>query len=79
MKDVLLYLIQNIAQESDKVKIEEKEDDLQITFYITCAKDDIGRIIGKNGKIIKALRRVLSIMAIKEGKRINITMVDQEA
>ena len=77
MKDILLYLLQNIALEPDKIVLEEKTDDMGIEFYITCAQDDIGRIIGKKGKIIKALRRVLSILAVKEGKRVNIVMVDE--
>lgn len=77
MKDVLLYMIAAIATHPDKIVIEEKSVDGQVDFYITCEPQDIGRIIGKKGKIIKALRKVLSILAIKEGKRVNITMVDQ--
>lgn len=77
MKDLLIYMITGIALTPEKVVIEEKELDSQIDFYITCEKDDIGRIIGKKGKIIKALRRILSILAMKEGKRVNITMVSQ--
>lgn len=76
MKDVLLYMVQGIALDPDKISIEEKTVDSQVDFYITCGQEDIGRIIGKKGKIIKALRRVLGIMAVKEGKRVSITMVD---
>lgn len=76
MKDVLLYMVQGIALEPDKISIEEKTIDSQVDFFISCGQDDIGRIIGKKGKIIKALRRVLGIMAVKEGKRVNITMVN---
>ena len=79
MKDVLVYILQNITLEPDKIAVEEKTVDSQIDFYVTCATDDIGRIIGKKGKIIKAIRRVLGIMAVKEGKRVNITMVNPPA
>jgi len=79
MKDVLLYMVQNISQTPDSVSIEERINDNQHDFYITCDKDDMGRIIGKKGKIIKALRRVLSIMAVRDGKRVNIVMVDNES
>lgn len=77
MKDVLLYMIRGVTLQPKKVLIEEKTIDSQIDFYVSCAKEDIGRIIGKKGKIIKALRRVLSIMAMKDGKRVNITMASQ--
>lgn len=76
MKDLLTYIISHIANEPDKVNIEEKLIDNQIDFYVSCDPSDIGRIIGKKGKIIKALRRVLAILAVKEGKRVNIVMVD---
>lgn len=79
MKDVLLYMVQGIALDPDKITVEEKMIDSQVDFYISCASEDIGRIIGKKGKIIKALRRVLGIMAVKEGKRVSITMVDVAA
>lgn len=77
MKDLLTYIIEHIVTDPKKVTIEEKSVDNQIDFYVTCAPEDIGRVIGKNGKIIKALRRVLAILAVKEGKRVNIVMVDQ--
>lgn len=76
MKDVLEYVLQHIALEPDKVSVEEKSVDESVEFYVTCDANDVGRIIGKKGKIIKAIRRVLGIMAVKEGKRVNITMVN---
>lgn len=76
MKDVLLYMVQQIALEPEKIAIEEKTVDSQVDFYISSAQEDIGRIIGKKGKIIKALRRVLGIMAVRDGKRVNITMMN---
>ena len=70
-------MLAGIALAPKKVAIEEKESEGQVDFYISCEKEDIGRIIGKKGKIIKALRRILSILAMKEGKRVNITMMSQ--
>lgn len=77
MKDLLLYFLEHMTLEPKKVSVEEKDIEGQVEFHITCAQEDIGRIIGKKGKIIKALRRVLSILALREGKRVNIVMVDQ--
>lgn len=75
MKDLLLYIVGQIVTSPAKVSIEEKTVEGQVTFYITCATDDIGKIIGKKGKIIKAILRVLGVLAMKEGKHVNITMV----
>lgn len=69
-------MVQNIASQDDRVSVEETESDGTVQLSITCAKEDIGRIIGKKGKIIKALRRVLGIVAAREDKRVYITMND---
>jgi uncharacterized protein len=79
MKDVLTYLVEHIVTEPKKVSIEESGEEGEVTFFITCDPLDTGRIIGKKGKVIKALRKVLSILAIKEGKRVNISMVTEES
>lgn len=78
MKDVLTYILQQITLEPDRVAVSESILDSGVEFTVTCGKDDIGRIIGKKGKVIKALRKVLSIIAIKEGKHVSITMADTE-
>ncbi|MBI2036059.1 KH domain-containing protein [Candidatus Microgenomates bacterium] len=77
MKDLLFYLVKNIALEPDKVEVSQNEADGQVDFYITCASNDIGRLIGKKGKIIKSMRRLLGILAMREGKRVNIIMQDE--
>ncbi len=77
MKDLLIYIVKNIALEPDKIEVSEKEADGQVDFYITCASPDIGRIIGKKGKIIKSIRRLLGILAMREEKRVNIIMQDE--
>lgn len=74
MKDALSYILASIVENKDKVQvIEELEDDI-INFKITVDKEDMGRVIGKNGKIIRAIRNVLKIPAIKQNKKINILL-----
>ena len=47
-----------------------------INFTITVASSDMGRIIGKNGKVIRAIRNVVKISAIKQNKKINIALIE---
>lgn len=77
MKDILHYIISLIVQQPDAVKIEEEEVDGIINFVISADPGDIGKIIGKEGKIIRAIRNTMKIPAIKEGKRINISIAEQ--
>ncbi|MCL5434904.1 MAG: KH domain-containing protein [Patescibacteria group bacterium] len=74
MKKALSYIISSIVDNPEKVEISEEEADGVVNFTITVAKEDMGKIIGKNGKVIKAIRNVVKIPAIKQGKKIYISL-----
>lgn len=54
---------------------EEVENEVK-NIVLTVAKEDMGRVIGKNGKIIKAIRNMLRIRAIKDGGKINVSLLE---
>ena len=73
MKEFLSYLLSLIVDHKDDVHVEEKEINTGMFQYlISLNKDDIGKVIGKEGKIIKAIRNIAKILAAKEGKKIRI-------
>ena len=74
MKAALLYIISAIAENPDKINIQEEESGDLIIFKVTVDKADMGKVIGKNGKVIRAIRNVLKIPAIKQNKKINIEL-----
>ncbi|HLC93795.1 MAG TPA: KH domain-containing protein [Patescibacteria group bacterium] len=78
MKDFIEYLIKQIVTHPDDVKIEEKrsEEDSQIGYYITVSPEDMGIVIGKEGRTIKSLRALARAKAIKDGIRINLELVE---
>lgn len=76
MKKALEYIISQIVDEPDKVEIAEVEDQGITNFNVTVAPADMGKIIGKNGKVIRAIRNVIKISAIKQNKKINISLVE---
>lgn len=78
MKNTISYIISNILDDDSGVSIEEEEIDGITNFKITSPKEKIGRIIGKEGRIIRAIRNIMRIPAIKQGKRINITLNETE-
>lgn len=77
MKKVLEYIISSIVDNPKDVVIDEEEDNGNINFTITVNKEDMGKVIGKGGKVIRSIRNVLKIPAIKQNKRINITLFDE--
>jgi uncharacterized protein len=74
MKKALEYIVSQIVENPDKVEITEQEDQGMTNFTITVDPSDMGRVIGKNGKIIRAIRNVIKISAIKQNKKINIAL-----
>lgn len=74
MKKALLYIVSSIVDNPKDVEINEEEIDEVITFTIKVAEEDMGKIIGKNGKVIRAIRNVMRMPAIKQNRRINISL-----
>ena len=76
MKKALEYIISMIVDKPEKVEISEEEDNGMINFNIKVDSLDMGKVIGKNGKVIRAVRNVVKISAIKQNKKINIALVE---
>lgn len=76
MKKALEYIVTQIVDNPEKAEINEQEDQGMINFTVTVDPSDMGKIIGKNGKVIRAIRNVIKISAIKENKKINIALLE---
>ena len=74
MKKTLNFLITSIVDKPKSVIVDEQEQNGIVNFTITVDKDDMGKVIGKNGRVIKAIRNVMKIPAIKNGKKIYINL-----
>ena len=76
MKDALTYIITNLVNDPQSVAIAEESTPEGIIFTVTVAKEDMGKVIGKEGKVIRSIRNVMKIIAIKQNKRINIQLAE---
>ena len=74
MKDALTYIVTSIVDNPKEVEVTEEDNEGVLNFTVKVAKDDMGKIIGKNGKVIKAIRNVVKIPAIKQGRKIYISL-----
>ncbi len=76
MKEFIDYLIRQIVSKPESLRIDEEQDPETNThiYRINVAQDDMGMIIGKEGRTIKSLRNLARAKAIKDGIRINIEL-----
>ena len=76
MKEVLEILIKNLVKQKDNVVITETEEGNLITYSVKVDETDMGKVIGKQGRIAKSIRNVMKAVAGKEHKKVNVEFVD---
>jgi hypothetical protein len=77
MKEMLEIMIKNLVADSNQVEITQTSEEDIITYKVKVAESDMGKVIGKQGRIAKAIRTVAKAIATKENKKINIEFVEE--
>lgn len=78
MLEVVEYVAKFLVDEPDKVEAEEfEEDDGTVVIELTTAPDDMGKVIGKNGRVARALRQLVRAVGTREGVRATVDIVDE--
>lgn len=72
LQETLLDIAKAIVDTPDEVKVEQTEDDSTITLTLTVAPDDMGMVIGRHGKIAKAIRTVMKAASVNSQKKVNV-------
>ena len=72
MEDLIRTLLEPLVTDLKKIRIEKEQEEKNIKFMVYIPKDDIAKVIGKNGKMIKSIKNLLKIRAIKENVFANI-------
>jgi predicted RNA-binding protein YlqC (UPF0109 family) len=75
MKELLLLIAKALVDNPDEVSVNEVEGEQSIILELKVAKDDMGKVIGKQGKIAKAIRTVIKSAAVKENKRVVVEII----
>ena len=78
MKELVEVIARALVDEPDKVKVTEEENDREINVTLRVAKDDMGKVIGRSGRIAKAIRAVVMAAATKTEKHVNVDILDEE-
>lgn len=76
MKEILESIILNMVDNREAVIITQKDEERTITYEVKVADSDMGRVIGKQGRVAKAIRTVMKSAAGKEHKKVMVEFVD---
>ena len=76
MKDILEVVIKNLVDNQEDVSIIEKSEAKSVCYEVKVAKEDMGKVIGKQGKMAKAIRSIMKAIAVKEHKKVNVEFLD---
>ena len=76
MAELLDYLARRLVDEPDAVRVEEVEEDGSLLLRLHVAPDDVGKVIGRQGRIARALRTLVRAGGAHEGRRIVLEIVD---
>ena len=76
MKDTLVFLLQKLVEHPEEIVVDEEADQDKTILTIHAHQEDLGKIIGKSGRIIKALRDLIKLMATKQHTYVDILITE---
>jgi len=76
MKELIAYIAEALVDHPDQVVVNESEENDTISIELTVAKEDLGKVIGKQGRTAKAMRSLLSAAAGKMEKRSRLDIIE---
>jgi predicted RNA-binding protein YlqC (UPF0109 family) len=77
VRELLVYLAQQLVDEPDKVEVEQfEEDDGTLVLELSVADDDYGKVIGRGGRTAQALRTLVKAAAVKDNRRVLLDIVE---
>ena len=75
MKEILETIILNLVDDKETVEIKEENSDKSVIFEVKVAESDMGKVIGKQGRVAQSIRAVMKSVAGKENKKVTIEFI----
>ncbi len=76
MKELLLYVATKLVDHPDAVTVTEREDGDSTVLELRVAPEDMGKVIGRQGRIAKEIRTIVKAVAQRDGKHVTVDIVD---
>ena len=78
MKDLIEFIAKSLVEKPEEVQVRETGGNSRVRIELTVAKDDMGRVIGKGGKVANSIRALLRVAAEREGKQATLDVVEPQ-
>jgi hypothetical protein len=78
MKEFLEYVAKSLVDKPDAVEIEVEEEEGEVSLVLTVDQEDMGRVIGRDGRIANAIRSLLRVMGARDGRHVELEIVTDE-
>ena len=78
MKELIEYIAKSLVEHPAEVQVRETGGGSRVRLELSVAKDDMGRVIGKGGKVANSIRTLLRVAAEREGKQVTLDVVEPE-
>ena len=76
MKELLTYIVQNLVDHPDEVTVTEREADGETVFEVRVADGDMGKVIGRQGRIVRQIRVLMKAVGQRQGKKVSVEILD---
>jgi uncharacterized protein len=76
LKELLEFLARSLVDHPEQVRVEQIDTDDGVLLRLTVAKEDVGKVIGKQGRIARAIRTVVKASAVRDGRQATVEIVD---
>ena len=76
MKELLTYIVQNLVDNPDEVSVTEREADAETVFEVRVADGDMGKVIGRQGRVVKEIRVLMKAVAQRRGMKVSVEVLD---
>ena len=76
MKDLLLYMAKNLVDNPDAVSVNEISEEDGLVLELRVAPEDMGKVIGRQGRIAKEIRTIIKTVAQRDGEKVTVEIVD---
>ena len=76
MKDLLLYIARSLVEHPDQVSVTEVEEGDELTLQLRVAPEDMGKVIGRQGRIVRQIRVLMKAQAQRQGKKVSVEILD---